>query len=337
MRGVVSVLVLAVLGCGPVDAGDTPVRVLLYGDSLTQGSSGDYTWRYRLWRHFEESDRPLNLVGPRDDLQNFRTFAFGDHEYAEPGFDTDHAAISGGLLTQPRYELPALADEYTPDVVVALMGINDLALELATPEQLVERWRRQIAAMRQVKPDVAVVLVQVPHATRPGVAEYNQGMMALAAELDSRGSRVRTTALAPLELDTDTYDTVHLTAAGEVKIAAVVADELAELGYGAPYPDTWEPVDPGPRWAPDPELSLNGSTLTVTWPVVDYANLIRVEVKDETADQEGSMDVPTATATWSAPVVPGHEYIVRLRAVKGTLASATASEARSVTVPDDQG
>ncbi|MFC7503453.1 hypothetical protein, partial [Nocardioides sp. GCM10030258] len=37
------------------DLPDDVVRVLIVGDSVTQGSSGDWTWRYRLWRHLQDA------------------------------------------------------------------------------------------------------------------------------------------------------------------------------------------------------------------------------------------------------------------------------------------
>ena len=45
-----------------------PVRILLVGDSVTQGSAGDWTWRYRLWKHFDAAGVAVDFVGPRNDL-----------------------------------------------------------------------------------------------------------------------------------------------------------------------------------------------------------------------------------------------------------------------------
>ena len=66
-------LALAVSGStlGPASLADAvePLRVLLVGDSVTQGSAGDSTWRYRLWKHLEATTAgPVDLVGPRNDL-----------------------------------------------------------------------------------------------------------------------------------------------------------------------------------------------------------------------------------------------------------------------------
>ena len=64
-------LLLAGLGgLAPASAspGAEPTRILIVGDSVAQGSAGDWTWRYWLWRHLERSATEVDLVGPRTDL-----------------------------------------------------------------------------------------------------------------------------------------------------------------------------------------------------------------------------------------------------------------------------
>src|SRR5699024_10288110 len=42
-----------------------PVRIMLGGDSITHQFSGDYTWRWRLWREFRRQGVPVDFVGVR--------------------------------------------------------------------------------------------------------------------------------------------------------------------------------------------------------------------------------------------------------------------------------
>ena len=74
---------------------DDPVRILIVGDSITQGSAGDWTWRYRLWQHLTEHGVSVDFVGPRDDLWDNVTSQFGSQAYVDPAFDQDHAARWG--------------------------------------------------------------------------------------------------------------------------------------------------------------------------------------------------------------------------------------------------
>ena len=49
---------------GPVD---DPRRIMLAGDSMTQGANGDRTWRYHLWNHLSPQVEGLDFVGPYTD------------------------------------------------------------------------------------------------------------------------------------------------------------------------------------------------------------------------------------------------------------------------------
>ena len=76
-------------------APDEPVRILLVGDSMTQESSGDWTWRYRLWQHLTKHGVSVDFVGPRNDLWEYVEAHDGSQAYVDPAFDRDHAAYWG--------------------------------------------------------------------------------------------------------------------------------------------------------------------------------------------------------------------------------------------------
>jgi len=44
-----------------------PRRIMLAGDSMTQGANGDRTWRYHLWNHLSPHVEGLDFVGPYTD------------------------------------------------------------------------------------------------------------------------------------------------------------------------------------------------------------------------------------------------------------------------------
>ena len=44
-----------------------PRRIMLSGDSMTQGADGDRTWRYHLWNHLSPHVDGLEFVGPYSD------------------------------------------------------------------------------------------------------------------------------------------------------------------------------------------------------------------------------------------------------------------------------
>ena len=162
-----SLSVIAVQPCSAIGAtvpgepGD-PTRIVLYGDSMTMGFSGDWTWRYRLSRTLTASGTPFDFVGPRNDMLGYVSRHQFSQDYRDPQFDRDHASYGGMTFTNPLWQPSALANYYKPDVMVGLIGMNDLLQHLKTPAQLVEMWRIQIARIRYWQPNASVVLVQLP-------------------------------------------------------------------------------------------------------------------------------------------------------------------------------
>jgi lysophospholipase L1-like esterase len=220
-------------GCSP-SASDATTRVLLFGDSITHGRDGDWTWRYRLWQQLQEvGERGIDFVGPADDLYS------ASNAYQDPLFDRDHASRWGTTLSAPAYSPGALGREYRPDVVVVELGVNDLRRD-ATPAEVEASMRATVEELRDAVPGVDVVVVHVPVITVPGAAELNRRFDDLAGELDSDDERVLVAPADegfvpdPAAEGADSYDGLHPSASGERKIASSVAGALVQLGIGAP-------------------------------------------------------------------------------------------------------
>lgn len=218
-------------GCsiGAATADDGTTRLLLVGDSITHGTAGDWTWRYRLWQRLASTGaQDVDFVGPVQDLQG-DSFA-----YRDPDFDRDHAAWWGTPLTPPAYPAGALGRVYRPDVAVVELGVNDLLKQDEDPAAVAGAMRDFVTTLRVAAPGVDVVLVHVPVLTIDGVEELNGLYDDLADELDTAAERVLVAhAEDGFEPEADTYDGLHPTASGEVKIADAVAAVLGELGIGA--------------------------------------------------------------------------------------------------------
>ncbi len=261
-----ALLVLSTVTAAPAAADDV-TKVLLTGDSVMQGSAGDWTWRYRLWQHFSTIGSPVDFVGPRTDLYDFERFVPGSYDYVDPGFDTDHAATWGSSFTAPGYAVADLVRDYHPDVIVASFGVNDLVGYYATPQEVLSLAADYVEQARTADPGVDVVLTTLPQVWIAGAADYNAGLEGLASRLSTADSRVEVGAPAePLMENVDTWDPAHLSATGEVKVAAGVADALASLGVGSPYPRPLPQVPNGPRAPAALTVRTQGSTAAeLTW------------------------------------------------------------------------
>jgi lysophospholipase L1-like esterase len=309
-----------------------PVRIMLYGDSVTQGCSGDWTWRYRLWQDLTASGQSFDLVGPKNDVMKYTTIEQNSHAYRDPAFDTDHAAVGGMTFTYAFAPLPELAAQQQADVVVALIGVNDLTRHLATPAELIDRWRTEIARARALVPGISIVLGQLGQTWFPGVIEYDDGLVALAAELDTPDARVVATGRPDMAMSTDTYDSLHPSAVGERKIADVVAQALAGIGVGAgPSAAREAPAAQG-DWAPAPVAWSWNQWIFLAWSEVDYASSENISVVDTTTGVSGELTSIPGQFMF-LPGAPGHTYEIRLRPVKGYLPMGTESTPVTVTVP----
>lgn len=325
----------ALLGApsGPATAQE-PVRVLIVGDSVTIGTAGEYTWRFRLWQHLTRSGVTVDFVGPRNDVYDNVTKREGSQAYLDPDFDRDHAASWGESLVRPHVSIEDLVATYQPDVVVEMLGTNDVAYgwPAATNQQGV---RDFAAAARAADPDLKLVMVPLLRTWTPGVTEFNQDLITLASEFN--------TALAPAVTATlgrgftsreDTWDGSHPNAQGEIKVAAAVADALAALGVGPAYPRPLPYVKVGPRKPGKLFARVEGDRVKLRWRNPPGATGARVFAKDLTA-HTGWEDVSRAVLgnRWTAKRLEGgHRYAFKMLPMKGFLTAANDEWSNQVRV-----
>jgi lysophospholipase L1-like esterase len=244
---------VAGIGLAPAPSGAAtvaPARILIVGDSTTQGKIGDYTWRYWLWRTLEGEGKVVDFVGPHTGLYDPDTDTYDNPGYADPHFDQDHASWWGMLLSNigARLNVHDAMTEYQPDIVINELGINDLVW-VATPADLIDRMRDFVGEVRAVSPNATVVigeLTQTWWTNSSGeavVADYNAMLPDLAASLDQPAARV---IIAPRPddyvQDVDSVGPAHPSPSGEVKIARQFSTVLDTL----PLPTTPTPPPPAP-------------------------------------------------------------------------------------------
>ena len=312
-----------------------PVRIMPFGDSITQGSAGDHTWRWFLDRHLRASGQEFDFVGPRHSVASLEGWAW-ETGYAEEDFDQDHAGWWGNSMVWPLDPgVRTLMEEFRPQVVVLNGSANDVGFWNESADRVLERLRRWVAAAREVNPGTAFVLSEMTIDDAPGYAELNAWLPFLAQELDEESSPVVLARAAegfvPASgpgMPADTWDTKHPNTSGSQKIAAAVADALAELGVGTPYPRPLAAVDEAPVQVPHATAEvLAPGSVRLSWDVVPGATSVRVEHRspaaqqawDVLADWVGTRD-DLALDVEDLPECVEHQF--RIRAEKGwTIAS----------------
>ncbi|MFE0518583.1 SGNH/GDSL hydrolase family protein [Streptomyces sp. NPDC058954] len=221
------------------------LRFMPVGDSMTIGSAGEHTWRYRMWQHLRDTyGGPYALVGPRETLYDKATDAPTSYEYADPDFPRAHLAGWGeGWLHMAPLIAEAVRTQRA-DVLLVSLGLIDLGF-YTNAEQTAENVRRFVAEARTANPRVRMAVLPVIPNVRAAedapfaaqVTRFNELLAKAVADLDEPRSPLLLASPPPsYDIHLDTYDGTHPNASGERKIAAAFADAMHQAwGVGRPY------------------------------------------------------------------------------------------------------
>ncbi|MEU1373969.1 GDSL-type esterase/lipase family protein [Streptomyces triculaminicus] len=221
---------------------------MFVGDSMTVGSAGDYTWRYRMWQHLNASyGGPYRIVGPRRELYDPAADAAGSLDYGDPDFPERARAHLAGWGEGWLHMAPLIAEAVRKgkaDTLLVSLGLIDLGF-YTNAEQTADNVRGFLAEARAANPRVRAVLMPVLHNVRAlaephfaaEVERFNELLGKIVADLAEPASPLLL-ASPPEGWDTqrDTYDGTHPSAAGEHRIAAAFADAMHQAwDVGGPY------------------------------------------------------------------------------------------------------
>ncbi|MEV6445471.1 fibronectin type III domain-containing protein [Amycolatopsis sp. NPDC051716] len=322
-------------GAGPASAQvrlALPTEVMVVGDSISQGSAGDFTWRYRFDKHETAAGAQLSLVGPRDDLFDNVAGTWNDnHTYADPAFAQHHDAIWGESMGGAAARIQDDVAAHHPDYLLVLLGINDLGFGMSDPAGTEESLRKFVANARQADPGVQFVFgtllpnqrTQSEAGYAASVADFNARLRRTTEELSTEDSQlyVAETGKDIVPAD-DLWDGTHPNARGEVKIAAAFADSLAgNFSVGAPYPRPYPAVPLGPQVAPQLTAAPGNNQADLSWTLSPGATGYYVHTKDVTAGGTTftRLPYPVPGPAWTAGLLTnGHTYEFQLKATKGT-------------------
>jgi lysophospholipase L1-like esterase len=220
MPGLLPALILIAVSL-PVSAGDA-LRVMALGDSITEGTQVNPSYRPFLWKMLKSSGGEVDLVGSRRTASP--TGGLAD------GFDPDHEGHWGWHVDQVLPRIEVWATRARPDIVLMHLGTNDIGTGGDVGET-VEETRRVILALRKANPGVTVLLARIIPVAHPGaasrIANFNDGLAALALSLHTASAPVvivdHSEGFNPRR---DTYDGVHPNARGAEKMARQWHDAL---------------------------------------------------------------------------------------------------------------
>lgn len=239
-------------------------------------------------------------------------------------------------LAEPDVPVDELVATYEPDIVVEMLGFNDLFRLGHTPTHVDRDVEQLVASARSADPDVDVVLADLPQTWFDGVTELNDLLAETATQLDGVDSSVAIAHTAPgFTRSGHTYDGAHPNAQGEVVIAAAVADPLAALGVGAPAERPLPTVPVGPRIASALVGDVARGRVTLTWTRSPGARTTVVQRRDLTEGGSWVEVHQDDDLWWSATAPVGHVLQFRVLPRKGywTAQPDVASNPVTLTVP----
>lgn len=226
---------------GGTPAGGAPtvdyLTVMPIGDSITRGHGDPYWQGYRfdLRKRLNDINLSPNFVGP----------------WTDGGGDNNHAGTSGARIDQVSQMVPQLVADYQPEVVLLIIGTNDIAQDYDMPNAPA-RLGVLVDRLLAASPTVRVFIGGVPQWTdQSKVDSYNNGVATVAGSKGPRVSFVPTQIVGEdptLEL---TVDGVHPSLCGYARMAYLLYYYMgrSELNTtGAAWPTRYYPYGtaPGP-------------------------------------------------------------------------------------------
>jgi len=208
-RGVLAPMAIAAL-CAQ-GAWAEPLRVMSLGDSITAGFA-THNYRAQLAAKARTAACDIEFVG-----------AFQD---TLPSVVSSHSAIWGvQAATVDAAHIDAWMAGARPDVVLMLLGINDIQGGGRQPGDVIQSLRNIVGKMRAHNPSVRVFLGRYPDVRPelPDVATLNRMIPVLATELDTGASRVTYVDHSAdgydVAIGADTVDALHPNENGDARYA----------------------------------------------------------------------------------------------------------------------
>ncbi|WP_169734311.1 GDSL-type esterase/lipase family protein [Hamadaea tsunoensis] len=322
-------------------------RVMIAGDSISHGTQGDYTWRYRLQKHFAANGVNADFVGPRRGVYNMWSVQDGTSNDDPNGYraadaaDTEHDALWGRQMNDEKNEIQAKVATYQPQYLVVELGFNDIAWGGVSGADLMTVLTQFVANARAGKSNVRLLLCTVPVNKNPTtfqrtqILDYNSRLRAAIPSLSTGTSPVKLVDLASAyDPNSYAYDPIHPNTQGEFRIARAVAGTFNAFGVGPVFgsiPATTE-------------ITLSAPAITVTpvaggiqlsWSHVWGATGYYLYQRDVTAGQaQEQLPLPVTTDHWLFNWVQrGHTYEYAVAASKGDTNLAKSGTATAVANP----
>jgi len=132
-----------------------PVKIILIGDSITEGSHSSSSYRRYLDGMLRRSGHLIDFVGSRKKHND------GETEPDNYEYDVDHEGHWGKDSRWLAKNMPSLLADDTADVAVIHLGTEDIVSGSGTAEEIVENIEKIIETLRSKNETMKIVLSQI--------------------------------------------------------------------------------------------------------------------------------------------------------------------------------
>ncbi|KFZ11648.1 hypothetical protein V501_04652 [Pseudogymnoascus sp. VKM F-4519 (FW-2642)] len=160
------------------------LRVMIVGDSMSQGQQGDWTWRYRMWQWFQQNDVAVEFVGPYKGTVAPEsaaapqppilygttaptTMASTDGGYAA-GVDSaflsnsNHFAVWGRSAAVDKGLIQGVLEQNMADIMLLMLGFNDMGWFYSDGAGTIDSIGTLVANARAANPSIKFAIANVP-------------------------------------------------------------------------------------------------------------------------------------------------------------------------------
>lgn len=160
------------------------LRVMIVGDSMSQGRQGDWTWRYRIWQWVPQNDAVVKFVGPYTGTRApepatvpqppplYGTTvsaerASTDGGYAagvDPSFrsNSNHFAVWGRAAAVGKGLIRGVLEKNMADMVLLMLGFNDMGWFYGNAPETIDSIATLVANARAANPKIKFAIANVP-------------------------------------------------------------------------------------------------------------------------------------------------------------------------------
>ncbi|QIX02267.1 hypothetical protein AMS68_007784 [Peltaster fructicola] len=289
------------------------MRLMIVGDSMTQGGSGDWTWRYRLWKWLKDEQVNVTFTGPYIGTQQADepspprppplyksedppSSVRADGGYAkdvDEDFDSHHYSTWGRQCAQSRDVIEEIVSGHPTDLLLVMLGFNDIGWFVSDAKGTLESMTILVHNARKANPRLKFAIANIPQRTYMdgredlprSTKEYNELLVTAITKWTTKESPIHLVKLAEEYVASEgSYDGLHPNALGEYQIARAFSITLVDdFKLGLKPLAVPEHIPTRPLPSPSHfELVSSPAGVTATWDTVygTYGYEFRSSVDD---------------------------------------------------------